>query len=285
MHRHSRFTRFTCLATSLALSLIAVAATAQESSLVSSSNVAGHVYVNNNSSGQNTISGFDRHADGSLTPIGHNGVFATGGAGSGMPVATQGAIQYSADHRYVLAVDPGSNEISVLQVKHNGTLQARGTVSSGGNVPGSLAVSAPQGDGNAASARAARGSLVYVANTGAGGANYTGFTLNPGGHLTAIDGSTFALPDNAFPGQILFSSDGAHAAGTRTGHADRADARTLADRQLRDHLRRTARARARIAVRFAAHRPDRRRIRHRRSERAVRDQRARWARARQRIGL
>jgi hypothetical protein len=196
---------------------MAVTATAQDSSRASGSNVAGHVYVNNNSSGQNTVSGFDRHADGSLTPIGGDGVFATGGVGSGTPVATQGAIQFSADHRYVLAVDPGSNEISVLRVKHNGTLEARETVSSEGNVPGSLAVGVPQRNGGAASARAARCSLVYVANSGAGGVNYTGFSLNPGGHLTAIPDSTFALPDIAFPGQILFSGDGAHAAGIRTG--------------------------------------------------------------------
>ena len=30
--------------------------------------VLGHVYVNNNSSGRNTVAGFDRHANGSLTP-------------------------------------------------------------------------------------------------------------------------------------------------------------------------------------------------------------------------
>jgi hypothetical protein len=114
-----------------------------------------------------------------------------------MPVATQGAIQFSADHRYVLAVDPGSNEISVLRVKHDGTLDLRGAVDSGGNVPGSLAVTAMQGHGNnkAPAASAVHGSLVYVANTGAGAMNYTGFTLNPGGRLTPIPDSTFALPD------------------------------------------------------------------------------------------
>jgi len=33
------------------------------------SDVTGHVYVNDNTAGNNTIAGFDRHTDGSLTPI------------------------------------------------------------------------------------------------------------------------------------------------------------------------------------------------------------------------
>jgi hypothetical protein len=31
--------------------------------------VVGHVYVNNNSAGHNSIAAFDRHADGSLSPV------------------------------------------------------------------------------------------------------------------------------------------------------------------------------------------------------------------------
>jgi hypothetical protein len=207
------------VAAALALAIMAAPAAGQDSSSAEGADVVGHVYVDNNSPDQNTISGFDRHADGSLTPIGKDGLFATGGAGTGMPVATQGALQFSVDHRFVLAVDPGSNEISVLRIKHDGTLDLRETVSSGGNVPGSLAVSADRSNSHRLSpnANGVRGSRVYVANTGAGGVNYTGFTLNPGGHLSPIADSAFALPDNAFPGQILFSSDGSVAAGTRTG--------------------------------------------------------------------
>ena len=35
--------------------------------------------------------------------------------------------------------------------------------------------------------------------------------------LVAVDGTTFDLPDNALPGQVLFSGDGRHLAGTRVG--------------------------------------------------------------------
>jgi hypothetical protein len=59
--------------------------------------------------------------------------------------------------------------------------------------------------------------LVYVANAGAGGSNYTGFRLNAGGHLTPIPDSTFALPDIANPGDVLFSPDGHELIGVRVG--------------------------------------------------------------------
>ena len=163
--------------------------------------VVGHVYVNNNTAGHNTISGFDRHADGTLSPIAGT-PFNAGGAGVGSPTGSAGSLQRSADGRYLLAVDAGSNEISVLKVKADGSLRLVDTASSNGITPVSIAV---------------HGSLVYVANTGAGGSNYTGFRLNAGGHLSAIGGSTFSLPDDALPGQVLISSDGDHLVGTRVG--------------------------------------------------------------------
>ena len=63
------------LATSLlGTSLGAVAASTR-------SGVTGHVYVNNNTAGHNTVSGFDRHADGTLTAIAGT-PFDAGGAGT-----------------------------------------------------------------------------------------------------------------------------------------------------------------------------------------------------------
>jgi hypothetical protein len=47
--------------------------------------------------------------------------------------------------------------------------------------------------------------LVYVANAGAGGTNYTGFTLDSGGHLRPLQNSTVSLPDGSQPGQVLFN--------------------------------------------------------------------------------
>ncbi len=163
--------------------------------------VVGHVYVNNNTAGHNTVSGFDRHADGTLSPISGT-PFNAGGAGTGTPTGSAGSLQLSGDGRYLLAVDVGSNEISVLKVKTDGALRLVDEASSNGTTPVSIAV---------------HGSLVYVANTGAGGSNYTGFRLNAGGHLSAISGSTFSLPDEALPGQVLISPDGQHLVGMRVG--------------------------------------------------------------------
>ena len=44
--------------------------------------VTGHVYINDNTAPVNTIAAFDRHADGSLTPV-PGSPFSTGGAGTG----------------------------------------------------------------------------------------------------------------------------------------------------------------------------------------------------------
>ncbi len=56
---------------------------------------------------------------------------------------------------------------------------------------------------------------MYVANGGAGGSNYTGFRLSGSGHLSAISGSTYPLPDDAQPGDVLFNRDGHQPGGTR----------------------------------------------------------------------
>src|SRR5207245_2651665 len=85
------------------------------------SDVTGHVYVNDNTAGNNTIAGFDRHTDGSLTPIAGS-PFAAGGQGTGTLVGSQGALQVSGDGRYLLAADAGSNQISVLRIRPDGTL-------------------------------------------------------------------------------------------------------------------------------------------------------------------
>jgi 6-phosphogluconolactonase (cycloisomerase 2 family) len=163
--------------------------------------VVGHVYVNNNSADRNTIAGFDRHADGSLSPM-PGSPFEAGGAGTGAPFGSAGGLQETADGRYLLATDPASNQISVLRIRPNGSLQLADVAASNGTTPTSIAV---------------HGGLVYVANGGAGGSNYTGFRLNAGGHLTAILGSTVALPDDALPGHVLISPDGRRLVGTRVG--------------------------------------------------------------------
>ncbi len=185
-------TRIAAAISLLALGAVTVVVAAASASAAST--VVGHLYVNDNTAGTNTIAAFDRHEDGTLTPL-HGSPFAAGGAGTGTGIGSQGALQITSDGKYLLAVDAGSNQISVLRINSDGELNpiGGGPVSSGGVRPVSIAV---------------HGSLVYVANAGDGGTNYTGFTLNPGGHLRPLAGSTVALPAGSSPGDILFNGDG-----------------------------------------------------------------------------
>jgi len=83
----------------------------------------------------------------------------------------------------VIAVDAGSNQISVLRILGDGSLSLvpSGIVSSGGIRPDSIAV---------------HGGLVYVANSGNGGSNYTGFQLRPMAATPAFQ--LRQLPDHRF---------------------------------------------------------------------------------------
>jgi 6-phosphogluconolactonase len=187
----------------IGLAPIAVAAAIAAGNASAASSVVGHVYVNDNTAGANTIAAFDRHADGTLSPV-DGSPFPAGGAGTGAGIGSQGALQITSDGKYLLAVDAGSNQISVLRIGSDGGLKpvGGGPVSSGGNEPVSIAV---------------HDDLVYVANAGDGGSNYTGFDLNPGGHLRPLAGSTVALPDGSTPGDILFDGDGTRVVGVRVG--------------------------------------------------------------------
>ena len=191
------------LAATAAVAAPAAASASTGAHTTGASPVIGHVYVNDNTAGTNTIGAFDRHADGTLTPQ-PGSPFAAGGAGSGAGLAEQGAIQITPDGRFVIAVDAGSNQISVLRILGDGSLSLvpGGIVSSGGILPDSVAV---------------HGNLVYVANSGNGGSNYTGFQLRPNGRLDPIPGSTVTLAANAAPADVLFNGTGTKLVGTEVG--------------------------------------------------------------------
>jgi 6-phosphogluconolactonase len=183
----------------------ALVAVPTASASADTSPVVGYTYVDGNTAPANTIDGFARHADGSLTPLAGS-PFSAGGAGLGSGLASQGAIQVTPDGRYLLAVDAGSNQISVLRLTPGGVPVLVGQpVSSGGTTPVSVAVS-PFG-------------LVYVANQGNSTAvgGYSGFRLNFGGSLTPIPGSTVTVPAGSGVGDVFFNAPGDRLVGTRTG--------------------------------------------------------------------
>jgi 6-phosphogluconolactonase len=163
--------------------------------------VTGHVYLDDNTAGSNTIAAFSRQANGTLTPL-PGSPFTAGGAGTGAGLASQGAVQIADGGRFLLAADAGSNQVSVLRIQPDGSLHLASVVSSGGALPVSIAV---------------HGGLVYVANAGPADSNYTGFRLAPWGSLTPVPGSTVALPAAAQPGDVLFNGTGTKLVGTRVG--------------------------------------------------------------------
>lgn len=194
-------TRVAIGASLLAASLTLPGVASAQSATGPTSPVVGHAYVDDNTVTANTVAAFDRHADGSLTPI-PGSPFAVGGAGLGHGLGSQGAIQLTADRRFLLAVDAGSNQISVLRLDRRGVPTLVGApVGSGGVEPVSVAVT--------------EAGLVYVANVGTGGSNYTGFRLHRDGALTALPASSVAVPDGSGVGDVFFNSTGDRLVGTR----------------------------------------------------------------------
>jgi len=152
--------------------------------------IDGAVYTMTNASGNNEVVYFDRDEDGILTKA---GAISTQGAGSGGgldPLGSQGALVLSEDHRWLLAVNGGSNEISVFRVLPQGLLFVD-KVDSGGAFPVSLTVFHD---------------LVYVLNAGAS-PNITGFYLNHRGRLVHLDDSTRSLGAGGFA-QVEFDPQG-----------------------------------------------------------------------------
>jgi 6-phosphogluconolactonase len=152
--------------------------------------VVGAVYTMTNDPTGNEVVVFHRDHEGVLTKAGS---VPTGGLGSGGgfdPLASQGSIVLSEDHRWVMAVNAGSDEISVFRVLSQG-LDLVDTVHSEGIFPSSLTVFHD---------------LVYVLNTG-GSPNITGFYLSHTGLLRPLEDSTRLLGSGLYS-QVGFDPHG-----------------------------------------------------------------------------
>jgi len=178
-------------ATAAVLLLGAVAAQAGSS---------GAAYTMTNAPDDNQIVVFSRDAQGLLTKT---DMVSTGGKGSGGgvdPLASQGSLVLARDgddhdghHRngqWLLAVNAGSNDVSVFRVRPNGIVLSDRT-GSGGTFPVSVTAS---------------GDRVYVLNNGEP-ANITGFKLDDHGHLHALAHSTRLLGAGSY-GQVAFDPRG-----------------------------------------------------------------------------
>lgn len=148
----------------------------------------GMVFSLSNASSGNRVLVYERMADGSLEP----GVsVATGGNGTSSGLGNQGALALSDSGRWLLAVNPGSNSVSVFRVRGN-RLRLTDVEPSFGAQPVSVTM---------------EGGLVYVLN--AGSDDVRGFRLNPAGRLTPIPHSRRPLSSNGVgAAQVALSRNG-----------------------------------------------------------------------------
>jgi 6-phosphogluconolactonase (cycloisomerase 2 family) len=130
---------------------------------------------------------FDRRADGGLVAA---GAVSTGGLGSGDGLGTQGAVVESASGRWLLAVNAGSDDVSLFALERGRPVLVD-TESSGGDMPVSITV---------------HRRVVYVLN--GGDDTISGLRLRPGA-LEPIPGSTQSLSGSGVGGaQVEFTPDG-----------------------------------------------------------------------------
>ena len=203
--------KLTIVACLLFLYLSAIMAMAQESK--EDALTGGRVYVMTNKADGNTIILLERSADGALTL---KDEISTGGLGSGPgvlpsflppgpapnPLQSQDSLIVTEDRRFLLAVNAGSNDISVLAVIPLG-LKITDKAASGGVFPAILAEH--QG-------------MVYVVNEGEqpnpnmepnGLSTMKGFLLDRWGKLHAIPNSIRTIGAlGSDPADIVFSPDG-----------------------------------------------------------------------------
>ncbi len=160
------------------------------------------VFVQTNQPAGNQIAVYDRAADGTLSSA---GTYATGGnGGAALPgtesdrLASQGSLVYDSEHKQLIAVNAGSDTVSVFRVQGD-QLTLEDVLPSGGQFPASVGV---------------HDDLAYVLNSGGAG-TVQGFRVTKDG-LDSIPGSARSLglantdPPNFLtaPGQVGFTPDG-----------------------------------------------------------------------------
>ena len=140
-----------------------------------------------NAAGPNAVVVYSRAADGTL---GQSQSVLTGGTGTGAGLGSQGSLALSQDGRWLLAVNAGSNNVTVFSV--TGTeLTAVSMQASGGTMPISVTI---------------HNSTVFVLNAG-GTPNITGFHLTTAGVLVPIP-SVQRVLTGVGPAEVSFNPDG-----------------------------------------------------------------------------
>ena len=148
-----------------------------------------YLYTQSNAAEKNEILVYKIRHDGSLY---FSGSTMSGCSGTGKPLGSQGALELDKNHKWLFAVNAGSNSVSSFKVHEDGSLTLAHTESSKGKTPVSLSV---------------HDNMLYVLNRGSD--NIHGFWIGSGGTLTDIEGSTQSLSGTAVDApQISFTPNG-----------------------------------------------------------------------------
>ncbi len=149
----------------------------------------GAVFAMTNTTDGNEIVAYSRASDGTLI---RRHKERTRGLGIGTDLDSQGGLRLSQDHRYLYAVNAGSDNVSVFSV--DGTDLRFRQIVDAGDEPVALTIS---------------GDLLYVLNGSVAGNGITGFRIASNGRLTPLPNSFRKLSSPiAVPGTIQFSPDG-----------------------------------------------------------------------------
>lgn len=170
------------------------------------------VFVQTNDPSGNQIVAYQRDGQGGLqfagrTDTGGNGTLISGAVVD--PLASQGSLAYDPPEHELVAVNGGSDTITVFRVAGTRLFDRR-TVPSGGTTPVSVA---------------ADGDHIYVLNAGGTGTvqGFDADSLNPIPDTTRDLGLTAALTYLTSPGQIGITPDGRHLVVTTKANASTID--------------------------------------------------------------
>jgi len=149
----------------------------------------GAAFALTNRTENNEVIAFARTSDGQLIETGR---YSTRGNGLGSDFDSQGGLILSADHRFLYACNPGSDDITVFAVQGSALIFLRKVPA--GDEPLSITIS---------------GNLMYVLDGSVAATQITGFRIGPNGVPRPLPNSTKSLSSPiAVPGEVLFSPDG-----------------------------------------------------------------------------
>jgi 6-phosphogluconolactonase (cycloisomerase 2 family) len=197
----TRFVPAAAVAIAVAALAAPAASAATQSAPSHGSYGGGTVFALTDNTAGNAVAAYSRAANGTLTPA---GTYRTGGLGGVLGgsvvdhTASQGALAYDEAHGLLIAVNPGSNTVSVFRVNGD-RLSLSQVLPAGGDFPVSVAV---------------HGDHAYVLNA-FGGGSLSGYRIAggrlepiPGSHRALHLGTSAASAFTATPGQVAFTPDG-----------------------------------------------------------------------------